>query len=47
MANLMDRLPMTSHHSADPVLEAAYLDLLTEALTDGQRDGCSRVATAG
>lgn len=46
MAGLMDRLPMTSHHSADPILEAAYLDLLTESLADGKITGPEAKALA-
>lgn len=36
MANLMDRLPISGLYPADAALEAAYLDLLSDALADGR-----------
>lgn len=46
MASLMDRLPVVGIYAPDPALEAAYLDLLTEALSDGKITGTEAKALA-
>jgi DNA polymerase III subunit epsilon len=46
MASLMDRLPVMSLYPTDPALEAAYIDLLTEALADGKITGAEAKALA-
>ena len=46
MANLMDRLPVSGLYPADAALEAAYLDLLSNALADGRITGPEAKALA-